>query len=409
MSLRPKPRLLCIGGDDHQLRIPFLLGLRNAGFDPIAAGSCDPAPFDAAGIPYCRYLFRRTLSPLDDLRAIQALVQIMRDVRPDLVQTFDTKPNLLAALAKRWVDGIRLVRTINGMGWIFSANSLSARLLRPVYRSLQRIVKPQTDLIVFQNSADQDYFVRHRMVRQQAARIIGGSGVDVACFEEARRQSPAPEAIRAALGLPTARLVITVTRMTRMKGIATLLAAADLVHKVREDVHFLLIGPLEETGRFAIPRDEIAGHAPYVTWLGQRDDIPALLGAADLFVLPTEFREGLPRVLLEAALAGLPIITTAMPGCAAVVQPHFNGLLIPPRDPGFLAAQILTLLDDVDLARTMGRRGAELVRREFSLAGTTEAYIRLYRDLISEVPAAAQDAARAGIGSGLAAPRVDRV
>ncbi|MEA1834420.1 glycosyltransferase family 4 protein [Methylobacterium durans] len=407
MSLRSKPRLLCIGGDDHQLRIPFLLGLRDAGFDAVAAGSGDPAPFADVGIPYHRYDFRRSLSPRHDVRAIGALIRIIRDVRPDLVQTFDTKPNLLVALAKRRAGGFRLVRTINGMGWIFSANSLSAWMLRPVYRSLQRIADPQTDLTVFQNSEDQEYFVQHRMARREAARIICGSGVDVVRFDAARRQAESPEAIRAALGLRAARVVITVTRMTRLKGIATLLAAADLVHKVREDVHFLLVGPLEEAGRFAIPAEEIAGHADYVTWLGPRDDIPALLGAADLFVLPTEFREGLPRVLLEASLAGLPIITTNMPGCMAVVRSHFNGLLIPPRDPGFLAAQILTLLDDPELARTMGRQGAEMVRREFDLAGTTEAYIRLYRDVIQDAPVTEHAAALADAGPDSAVSRRD--
>lgn len=410
ISLRRKTRFLCVGGEDHHLRIPFLLAVRERGFDVVAAGSGDPAPFAQAGIPYHSYVFRRSLNPLRDLAAIRALTGIFGTVRPDLVQTFDTKPNLLAALAKRRAGGFRLVRTINGLGWIFSLRSASAWLLRPVYRVLQRIAQPQTDVTVFQNLADRDYFVARGMARREAARVIFGSGVDVSRFEQTRRQAQDPEALRAALGLGTAPIVITVTRMTRLKGIATLLAAADLVHEVREDAHFLLVGPREEEGPFAIPAHELAGHAPYVTWLGPRDDIPALLGAANLFVLPTEYREGLPRVLLEAAMAELPVITTDTPGCTAVVRQHENGLLVPPREPGFLAAQILMLLDDPDRARAMGRRGADRVRRDFDLAGTIEAYVRLYREVTdgSHVAAPARDAALVADGAPRLRPEAAR-
>ncbi|MGO4816692.1 glycosyltransferase, partial [Cupriavidus sp. 2MCAB6] len=121
-----------------------------------------------------------------------------------------------------------------------------------------------------------------------------------------------------------------VSRLTQQKGIPTLLEAASLVRKVRPGVRFLLVGPRESEGPFAVAQDEIDRQAPHVMALGARKDVPALLALAELFVLPTEYREGIPRVLLEAGLAGLPIVTTDMPGCSDVVTHHWNGLLVPP-------------------------------------------------------------------------------
>lgn len=375
-------RLLCVGGDDHHLRIPFLLDLQRQGFDVVAAGTGDPSAFARAGIAYRGYAFRRTLALASDVAAVAALARILREVGPDVVQTFDTKPNLLVALARRRGDSWRLVRTINGMGWIFATRSFAAAVMRPVYRAMQRIAAPRTDVTVFQNEADRSYFVSHRMAREGACRVVGGSGIDVDSFLAARARAPCREAIRASLGIRAGQVVVTATRLTRLKGIATLLAAAKLVRKLHPDVCFLLVGPLEQEGRFAIRKEELERHAPHVTWIGPRSDIPAVLSAADIFVLPTEYREGLPRVLLEAALAELPIVTTPMPGCLSVVRPHENGLLAPPRDPGFLAAQILILLRDPARARAMGRRGAELVRNEFSLGGVVARYAGLYRQVV---------------------------
>ena len=138
--------------------------------------------------------------------------------------------------------------------------------------------------------------------------LIPGAGIDVKGFERALAMGPSPTQLRHELGLGTAEIVITVTRMTRQKGIPTLLKAAALVHEARPGVRFLLVGPRQSEGPLAVSQAEIDRHAPYVKALGPRSDVPALLSLADVFAFPTEYREGVPRVLLEAALAGLPIV-----------------------------------------------------------------------------------------------------
>jgi glycosyltransferase involved in cell wall biosynthesis len=380
------PHLFYISGEDHHLRIPFMLAIREQGFRITAAGTGDPAPFAQAGLDYRPFRFDRFVNPLADLAAIKTLSRLLTDVRPDLVQSFDTKPNLLVPLAARGMSDVLVVRTINGMGWLYSSGSLQALALRAVSLALHRLAARSTAATVFQNREDQAFFERHRTLGRGPDLLIPGSGVDIERFERDQATGSSPARLREALGLGASEVVITVTRLTRQKGIPTLLEAAALVHKVRPGVRFLLVGPRESEGDFAVSKEEMDRHAPYVIALGQRSDVPSLLGLADVFAFPTEYREGVPRVLLEAALAGLPIVTTQMPGCTDVVRDGWSGFLVPPHAPGILAARIIDLLRDQAAGRAMGGRAAKLVRQEFGLALTATRYAELYAQLLGWKP-----------------------
>jgi glycosyltransferase involved in cell wall biosynthesis len=377
-----RPHLLCIGGEDHSLRIPFLLALRGKGFRICAAGTGDPAPFAQAGLDYHPFHFSRFVDPLADWTAFKAISKLIADVRPALVQCFDTKLNVLVPFAARGLRDVQVVSTINGLGWLYSSSSPMALGLRPVYRVLQRLADRWTAVTVFQNRDDQAFFMRHRMVGRGGNVVIPGSGIDIERFERAEATGASSAELRQALGLGASEVVITVTRMTRQKGIPTLLEAAALVHQHRPGVRFLLVGPRESEGPFAVSQAEIERHAPYVLAVGPRSDVPALLGLADVFAFPTEYLEGVPRALLEAAVAGRPIVTTRMPGCTDVIRDGWNGFLVPPRDPRLMAERILDLLRDRVAAAAMGARAAQLVRTEFNLEITVARYAAVYEDLV---------------------------
>jgi glycosyltransferase involved in cell wall biosynthesis len=380
---RENPHLLCIGGEDHNLRIPFMLALRDRGFRITAAGTGDPAPFAGLDLDYRAFRFERFINPLADKTAIGDLTRLIAEVRPDIVQSFDTKPNLLVPLATRNVSNVLTVRTINGLGQIYSSRSPISLMLRLVLPMLQRAASRSTALTIFQNRDDQTFFERRRMLGKGASRLIPGSGVDIDSFDRALAAGPSRSALRRQLDLEGSEIVITVTRLTRQKGIPTLLEAAALVHEMRPTVRFLLVGPRQGEGSYAVTQAEIDRHAPYVIPLGRRSDIPNLLGLADVFAFPTEYREGVPRVLLEAALADLPIVTTNMPGCTDVVRDGWSGLLVPPSNPRLLAARILDMLDDRRTARVMGVRAGRVVRQEFGLQLTVTRYAEAYATLMS--------------------------
>ncbi len=166
------PHLLYIGGEDHYLRIPAMLALRDHGIRVTAAGTGDAAPFVRAGIDYRRYCFERFINPLADWAAIKTVARLLLDVRPDIAQSFDTKPSLLLPLAARGIREVLVIRTITGRAWLYSSRSPLALALRPVYRALHRLAARSTAATVFQNHDDLAYFERHRMVGRGAIRVI---------------------------------------------------------------------------------------------------------------------------------------------------------------------------------------------------------------------------------------------
>jgi glycosyltransferase involved in cell wall biosynthesis len=139
--------------------------------------------------------------------------------------------------------------------------------------------------------------------------------------------------------------------------------------------------------------------------LGRRSDIPSLLALADVFAFPTEYREGVPRVLLEAALAGVPIVTTRMPGCSDVVRDGWSGRLVPPHTPRALAATILEMLADRQTAGGMATNAAALVKREFSLEITVARYVEAYEELMDRRERGAAQGLGQAAASGMGHPR----
>ena len=131
-------------------------------------------------------------------------------------------------------------------------------------------------------------------------------------------------------------------------------------------------------------REEMDRLRQTVQWTGPRSDIPLLLAMSDIFVLPTYYREGIPRVLLEAASMGLPLVTTGIAGCSEVAWDGENGLVVPPRDPRALALALGQLLGDLPLRQAYGRRSREIATTRFDVAVIARATANLYDYLLSE-------------------------
>ncbi|WEK52738.1 MAG: glycosyltransferase [Candidatus Kaistia colombiensis] len=224
------------------------------------------------------------------------------------------------------------------------------------------------------------------MLGPSQGRLIGSSGIDADAFAMAQQSGLPSDGLRNQLGLGVAEIVLFVGRLTRQKGIPTLLKAIPAVLAHRKHARFVLVGPRDSEGPFSVDQADIDRLAPHVIALGARSDVPALLGMADVFAFPTEYREGVPRVLLEAGLAGLPIVATRMPGCSDVVEDCRNGYLVAPRDADALAARIVDLLRDPIGARVMGARSVALVRERFGLTQVVEQYCDTYRQILNNRP-----------------------
>ena len=386
-----RPHAWIIGGGGLQLRIPLMRLLEKHGFTMSAVGPGFTEAFAEAGFDYHRYPLRRALNPLADYRGGKALEQLFLEHRPDLVHCVNTKPTLLVPPIARRTGVSGCVRTITGLGALFSSSSPLALSLRLVYRQLQRKAERDCDFTAFQNPNDRDYFRRHRMSFSERDAVVLGSGIDVEAVR-ARRSSPAVQSdLRRELQLDgRAPVVMMTTRLIRPKGVGEFLEAATAVRRIRPDITFLLVGPEVREGPAIFPVEQVQ-RCPDVRYLGWRDDVADLMAISDLLVLPSYFREGIPRVLLEGAALSLPLITTDMPGCREVVTDGVNGLLVPARNGPRLGTAILELLDDPDRCRDMGRASRALVEERFHLEMVAASYAEIYHRVLGTAKPAEVD------------------
>ncbi len=374
-----------IGGEDVRLRIPLLEVLRRHGFAIGAVGSEPGQQFADAGIPYWSYPLRRGPSPLSDLTSWRHLHRLFRTHRPDIVHAFDTKPTYLVPSAGRRAGIPARVCTITGLGYLFSSSSLFARSLRPAYHYLQRRACQASSVTIFQNEDDRKYFLDRQMVEPGRDRLVRGSGVDCEELMKGLPDDGAMARLREELGLDGRRVVTMISRLVVQKGVRVFVDAAAEIRNRDRDVAFLLVGPYSAEARGAISPQEALGGRLDVRYLGARSDIAAILAVSDMCVLPSYYREGVPRVLLEAGAMGLPLIATDMPGCCDVVTDGWNGLLIPPRDASHLVSAIRRLLASAQERAEMGARSKTFVRDNFSLARVAEAYGGIYTTLMADL------------------------
>jgi glycosyltransferase involved in cell wall biosynthesis len=213
-------------------------------------------------------------------------------------------------------------------------------------------------------------FVERHLVPAGRAVLIRGSGVDVRAFSP----SEEPE------GVP---VVLLASRLLWDKGVREFVEAARKLRGRGQACRFVLVGVPDKENPEAVPEATLRAWSAegIVEWWGLRDDMPAVLRQAALVVLPS-YREGIPKILLEAAAGGRPIVTTDVSGCREVVRDGENGLLVPPRDASSLAEAIATLLRDRSLRERMGRRGREIAVSEFSEEVVIAATLSVYRDAL---------------------------
>ena len=393
-DLHSSPTVWHIGGEDVRMRIPLLLALRDRGFQVGAVGSESNDAFVSYGIPYYRYSLERGINPWADIQTRHQLAQLLREHRPDIIHGFDTKPALFSPIVGQQM-GIRgRVRTITGMGYIFSSQSLLARCLQPIYRHLQHKSSIDTNITIFQNEDDRDYFRKNKMVSTDRDALVLGSGIDIEKFQLNTPSAEQLKQLKAELGIKNEVVVTMVARLVKSKGVLEYLQAAQEVCErfveqspgqslqQQRRVKFLLVGPLESEGRQAVSRQDLQQYENFVQYLGPRQDIAAILKLTNIFALPSYYREGIPRVLLEAGMMQLPIVTTDMPGCRDVVRDGWNGRLVAPRDSGKLAAAIAELVDAPNLRSLMGYRSQTHIEENFSLNQVADAYANIYRQIL---------------------------
>ncbi|PNX52936.1 MAG: hypothetical protein BV458_07020 [Thermoplasmata archaeon M9B2D] len=377
------PKLILLGGEDVSARIEIAKKLSLLGYEITILGTEKEERFLKNGIRYSRYSLNRELNVIDDLKTILELRTILKgESTQTIVHAFDTKPTMFLPLAALGQKQIKVVRTITGMGRIFTEESVKNSFLKYLYNLIQRVVSRRVDFTIFQNDDDADYYIGKRLIEQSRAGVVKSSGIDLAEFSKSIDRGRL-QAIEDELKLPPGRLTfILVSRMVRQKGILDYLEAAKKCYENGHSFNFLLVGQLDSDG--SVTLEQINAYSRYVHFLGRREDVKELLSLSDVFVLPTYYREGVPRVLLEASATGLALIATDMPGCKDVVVDGYNGKLVKVQDPDDLYKKMLYVSEDNERLHDFSVNAKEKVK-EFDLEIVTNKYDKVYKSLSEEL------------------------
>ncbi|MBW2508574.1 MAG: glycosyltransferase family 4 protein, partial [Deltaproteobacteria bacterium] len=361
------PRVAHVTTVDLSLRYLLLNQLeriRDEGYEVvgISADGPDVAAVEARGIPHFAVPMTRRFTPLADLRALWALVRLMRRERFDVVHTHTPKAGLLGQLAARLSGVPVVVNTLHG----FYFHDGTKPLPRRFYVWMERIAAKCSDSIFSQNREDIATAVEERIARPELVKWLG-NGIDVARFDRRRLSDESLDALRRDIGLnPTAPVVGFVGRLVEEKGILDLLQAAQSVAKAIPNVQFLIVGPYDEEKPDALRPDvgERYGLADRCRFLGMRHDMPELYALMDVLVLPS-YREGFPRAPMEASAMGVPTVVTDIRGCREAVEDGVNGLLFPVGDVDALADALVGLLRDDARRGQMGAAARVMAEERF--------------------------------------------
>jgi len=312
---------------------------------------------------------QRQVNPIADLRALWGLIRAIRRAHPDIVHTHTSKAGFLGRAAA-WRAGVpRILHTPHGH--IF--HGYYGRATTRLFVALERLAARCTERIIVLTDAEASQHLALGIGRPEQFVTIP-SGVDLA---EVRRAAMEGASIRRMLGLSQETpLLGIVSRLVPVKGIVHLLTAMPEILRHYPDAHLAVAGDGEERPALEAQAKAL-GISPRVHFMGFREDPAAVIGALDVFVLPS-LNEGLGKVLVIAMALGVPVVATRVGGIPEVVEDGRQGLLVPPADPPALAGAVAALLKDKARAASMGGAGrtrAELFSAEIML----ERHAKLYR------------------------------
>jgi glycosyltransferase involved in cell wall biosynthesis len=351
--------------------LPLARALRDRGSEVVLAAPID-SDADALVAAGFRFeplpLLRRIGAPWNELRTLASIYQLYRRERPDVVHHFTPKPMVYGSLAARLLHVSVRISTVAGLGYVFAKKGWLASVAQRLALRLYRFALiGRNSWVIIQNPDDRNLLLRHSVVSADRTALVRGSGVDSRAFP----LSPLPP------GVP---VVLCAARLLWDKGIGDFVAAARLLREQHVSARFLLAGWHDSEHPVSIPKTIVEGwhNEGVIEYVGHCSDMASLLKQSTVVVLPTKYREGVPRILVEAASTGRPLVATDVPGCREVCVDGVTGTLIKPGDVSSLAAAIAELLANRSRAEDLGRNGRKVVESAFDLRLVVSETVAVY-------------------------------
>ena len=360
-------------------RLPIGLAALEAGFRvsvmaPEAKGMGDV--IRQHGIEFYPFPMSRSgTNPRAELKILASVRRLLRKLRPTILHNVTLKPVLYGTLASLSLRKCGVVNAVSGLGSSVIATDKRSSFGDRLLRSISLFTRIAGGHLIVQNSEDLGHFRQNRMTRPERVHLILGSGV--------ARDIVVPQDLPAGAEVK----FLFPARLLRDKGIGEYLQAATRLRKIYPHARFLVAGDIDAENITSIDAADIRTphDAGIVTWLGHRSDILELMTSCHVVVLPS-YREGFPKVLVEAMACGRAIVTTDVAGCRDAVTTSVNGLLCEARNADALTAAIEKLLLHPELIPAFGRAGRKRFEAEFTLENVVAETLQIYERVISSLP-----------------------
>ena len=331
----------------------------------------------AAGMRWLPLALRRRIHPASDVIGTLQLARYIRRERFEIVHTHNIKTGQIGRVVAAAMRVPLVIHTIHGMAYSMDTPPLR----RSAHALLERIASLGCDMVLSQSREDRDTYLKTNVI-DPARLVVIGNGVDLAKFDPAVAGA-SRGVTREALGVgPEDILFLSAGRLIVEKGFLELFEATARARERDPRIRLAVAGDLDQRADTLDATTLERARAQGVLLLGRRNDMPQLYAASDAVVLAS-WHEGVPRVLMEGAAMGKPLIATDACGCREVVEPPANGLLFPLRDAGALARAMLTLATDDALRARLGRENAAQARERYAIGRSVAIVNGIYDDLLA--------------------------
>ena len=355
----------------YNFRLGLLQALQKTGYKIIVIAPNDEYSnkFKSFGFEYHDVAINnKGTQPVEDIRLIYNLHKIYKNIRPDIVLHFTIKPNIYGTIAASLL-GIPVVNNIAGLGTLFVNEDFITKIAKMLYKFSQA----RANHIFFQNNDDLDQFIQDSLVDSKKCNVLPGSGIDTNKYLP--REKTYSEK----------KVFLLIARMLWEKGVGEYVEAARVIKSNHKNIEFQLLGFLDVDNRSAISKDQMQEwmNEGVIDYLGSTDDVSTFISKADCIVLPSFYREGTPRSLLESASMAKPIITTDNTGCRDVVDHGISGYLCKVRDSNDLACKMELFLKLSDKEKDdMGNMGRVKMLAEFDESIVIDKYLNVIDEVL---------------------------